>query len=67
MTTTSPSSELLLVRQPISACFDERGRMWVVEYLQYPTPAGLKSVTVDQYLRTKYDKVPAELKTALAA
>lgn len=46
------------VRQPVAACFDERGRMWVVEYLQYPTPAGLKSVTVDQYLRTEYDRVP---------
>ena len=24
------------VRQPVAACFDERGRMWVIEYLQYP-------------------------------
>src|SRR5262249_57721409 len=47
-----------MVRQPVSACFDERGRLWVVEYLQYPNPAGLKPVTVDQYLRTEYDKVP---------
>lgn len=46
------------VRQPISIAFDDRGRMWVVQYLQYPTPAGLKPVKVDQYLRTKYDKVP---------
>src|SRR5207249_9769711 len=38
--------------------FDERGRMWVIQYLQYPTPAGLKAVSVDQYLRTKYDRVP---------
>ena len=38
--------------------FDERGRLWVIEYLQYPNPAGLKPVTVDQYLRTEYDRVP---------
>jgi putative membrane-bound dehydrogenase-like protein len=47
-----------MVRQPVSACFDERGRLWVVEYLQYPNPAGLTPVTVDQYLRTEYDRVP---------
>src|SRR5277367_4150820 len=35
-----------MVRQPVTACFDERGRLWVVEYLQYPNPAGLKPVTV---------------------
>src|SRR2546425_4213374 len=46
------------IRQPLSVTFDERGRMWVVQYLQYPTPAGLKPVSVDQYLRTKYDRVP---------
>ena len=47
-----------MVRQPLSASFDERGRLWVIEYLQYPNPAGLKPVTVDQYLRTEYDRVP---------
>jgi putative membrane-bound dehydrogenase-like protein len=46
------------IRQPVAACFDERGRMWVIEYLQYPVPAGLKPVTVDQYLRTEYDRTP---------
>jgi putative membrane-bound dehydrogenase-like protein len=46
------------IRQPVAACFDERGRVWVIEYLQYPTPAGLKPVSVDQYLRTEYDRVP---------
>src|SRR5882672_11018072 len=46
------------IRQPLSISFDERGRMWVIQYLQYPTPAGLKPVSVDQYLRTKYDRVP---------
>jgi putative membrane-bound dehydrogenase-like protein len=47
-----------MIRQPLSGCFDERGRLWVIEYLQYPNPAGLKPVTVDQYLRTEYDRVP---------
>ena len=46
------------IRQPVSMSFDQRGRMWVIQYLQYPTPAGLKVVKVDQYLRTIYDKVP---------
>lgn len=46
------------IRQPVAACFDERGRLWVIEYLQYPVPAGLKPVTVDQYLRTEYDRIP---------
>jgi putative membrane-bound dehydrogenase-like protein len=47
------------IRQPLSITFDERGRLWVVQYLQYPNPAGLKPVKVDQYLRTVYDRVPA--------
>ncbi|HVU89538.1 MAG TPA: PVC-type heme-binding CxxCH protein [Pirellulales bacterium] len=46
------------IRQPVSMTFDARGRMWVIQYLQYPTPAGLTAVKVDQYLRTKYDRVP---------
>jgi putative membrane-bound dehydrogenase-like protein len=46
------------IRQPLSSTFDERGRLWVIQYLQYPTPAGLKPVSVDNYLRTKYDRVP---------
>ncbi len=47
-----------MIRQPVAACYDERGRLWVIEYLQYPNPEGLKPVTVDQYLRTEYDRVP---------
>jgi len=46
------------IRKPLSITFDHRGRMWVIQYLQYPAPAGLKPVSVDQYLRTKYDRVP---------
>ncbi len=46
------------VAQPLYISFDERGRMWVVQYLQYPFPAGLKVVRYDQYLRAVFDKVP---------
>src|SRR5262245_42747060 len=47
-----------MVQQPVSITFDDRGRLWVLQYLQYPVPNGLKPVEVDQYLRTKYDRVP---------
>ena len=46
------------VRQPVTMTFDARGRMWVIQYLQYPNPAGLTPVEVDRYLRTKYDRRP---------
>jgi hypothetical protein len=36
------------VQQPLSITFDDRGRLWVLQYLQYPTPNGLKAVEVDQ-------------------
>ena len=47
-----------MIRQPLSMSFDERGRLWVLQYLQYPNPAGLKPVKQDQYLRTIWDKFP---------
>lgn len=47
-----------LVRQPVAIEFDDRGRLWVVQYLQYPNPEGLKRVTVDRFSRTKYDRIP---------
>lgn len=47
-----------LVRQPVCIEFDDRGRLWVIQYLQYPNPAGLKRVHVDRYSRTQYDRVP---------
>ena len=47
-----------MIRQPVSISFDDRGRMWVLQYLQYPNYAGLKPVKQDQYLRTIWDKVP---------
>src|SRR5207247_3128385 len=46
------------VRQPILVKFDDRGRLWTIQYLQYPNPAGLKRVKVDRYSRTVYDRVP---------
>ena len=46
------------VRQPIVVKFDDRGRLWTVQYLQYPNPAGLKRVKVDRWSRTVYDRVP---------
>ena len=46
------------IRQPVNLMFDPRGRLWVVQYLQYPAPAGLKALSKDQFLRTTYDRVP---------
>jgi putative membrane-bound dehydrogenase-like protein len=47
-----------MVRQPVAIEFDDRGRLWVIQYLQYPNPAGLKRVKVDRYSRTVYDATP---------
>lgn len=46
------------IRQPIFVKFDDRGRLWTIQYLQYPNPAGLKRVKVDRWSRTVYDRVP---------
>ncbi|HYH66291.1 MAG TPA: PVC-type heme-binding CxxCH protein [Urbifossiella sp.] len=46
------------VRQPIFVKCDDRGRVWTIQYLQYPNPAGLKRVAVDRWSRTVYDRVP---------
>lgn len=46
------------VMQPLYLSFDERGRMWVTQYRQYPFPAGLKILRYDQYLRAVFDDVP---------
>jgi putative membrane-bound dehydrogenase-like protein len=48
-----------VIRQPIDLHFDTRGRLWVVQYLQYPFPAGLTITSYDQYLRASFDTVPA--------
>jgi putative membrane-bound dehydrogenase-like protein len=47
-----------LVRQPVAIDFDDRGRLWVIQYLQYPNPAGLERVKVDRFSRTVYDRIP---------
>lgn len=46
------------IAQPLQISWDLRGRMWVVEFRQYPNPAGLKMVSRDKFLRTVYDRVP---------
>ena len=51
------ASEPMIV-QPVAIEFDDRGRLWVIQYLQYPNPAGLQRVKVDRYSRTRYDKIP---------
>lgn len=46
------------IKQPLFMTWDERGRLWVVQYLQYPYPAGLKMLSRDTFWRAVYDKVP---------
>ncbi|WP_276359420.1 c-type cytochrome [Daejeonella sp. H1SJ63] len=47
------------VVQPVELSFDHRGRLWVVQYHQYPYPQGLKVTSVDNFLRVQFDKTPA--------
>src|SRR5437867_4541365 len=47
-----------MIAQPVAIEFDDRGRLWVIQYLQYPNPAGLQRVKVDRFSRTVYDKIP---------
>jgi len=47
-----------VIGQPLFISWDHRGRMWVMQYLQYQFPAGLKVVEYDNYLRAVFDKVP---------
>ncbi len=46
------------ITQPLYTEFDERGRLWVTEYIQYPQPAGLQVLTWDNHLRSIFDAVP---------
>ena len=46
------------VTQPLFMDFDHRGRLWVVQYNQYPYPQGLKVTSMDQHIRATFDKVP---------
>ena len=48
-----------VVEQPIYLNFDQRGRMWVAQYRQYPFPAGSKVVGKDRFWRSEYDKMPS--------
>lgn len=63
--TTPPDLEFVqvlsepIVAQPVFLNFDTRGRLWVVQYRQYPNPAGLKMLSRDNVWRAVYDKVPA--------
>lgn len=45
--------------QPSFISFDERGRMWVVQYRQYPFPAGLTLESRDKFWRNRYTQTPA--------
>ncbi|MEQ1859470.1 MAG: PVC-type heme-binding CxxCH protein [Chthoniobacteraceae bacterium] len=47
-----------LVAQPTHMSFDERGRLWVTQYRQYPYPAGIRQISRDMYYRAVFDKVP---------
>lgn len=47
-----------LIQQPLHISFDGRGRMWVVQYIQYPEPAGLKELSHDKVWRVDYDQKP---------
>ncbi|MEY4940411.1 MAG: hypothetical protein RIQ93_2146, partial [Verrucomicrobiota bacterium] len=46
-----------VITQPIDLRFDARGRLWVVQYRQYPFPAGMTVTSYDQYLRTEFDRI----------
>ena len=46
------------IAQPLFMSWDERGRLWVMEYRQYPEIAGLKMLSRDTFLRSVYDKIP---------
>ena len=46
------------IHQPVDISFDHRGRLWVVQYNQYPYPEGVKVVDIDHHIRAIFDKVP---------
>ena len=46
------------IYQPLEINFDHRGRLWVVQYNQYPYPEGLKVASIDHHLRIQFDKIP---------
>ncbi|HEX8039287.1 MAG TPA: dehydrogenase, partial [Chryseosolibacter sp.] len=46
------------ITQPVHISFDHKGRLWVVQYNQYPYPKDLKVMSMDQHIRATFDKVP---------
>lgn len=46
------------ITQPVYLNFDHKGRLWIVQYNQYPYPKGLKVLSMDQHIRAQYDQVP---------
>lgn len=46
------------IHQPVEMKFDRKGRLWVVQYNQYPFPEGLKITGIDNHLRLKFDTIP---------
>ena len=44
--------------QPLEINFDHKGRLWVVQYNQYPYPKGLKVTAIDNHTRMTFDRVP---------
>ena len=46
------------VTQPVYIDFDHRGRLWVVQYNQYPYPRDLKVTSMDQHIRATFDRIP---------
>ncbi|MFM8574113.1 MAG: hypothetical protein ACKOAU_21130, partial [Pirellula sp.] len=47
-----------LITQPLMISFDAQGRLWLIEYRQYPNPEGLKVLSKDRHWRVVYDSVP---------
>ncbi|WP_234364051.1 DUF7133 domain-containing protein [Lunatibacter salilacus] len=46
------------ISQPLQISFDHKGRLWVVQYQQYPYPKGLKITDIDNHTRVKFDQTP---------
>ena len=46
------------ITQPVYINFDHRGRLWVVQYNQYPYPRDVKVTSMDQHIRATFDRIP---------
>ncbi len=46
------------INQPVEINFDHKGRLWVIQYNQYPYPEGSKVVDIDNHARVVFDKIP---------